>query len=269
MAGIFERSFVVDTDCRNCVFAKYDGNTQVDCKLGRLDKFRENGMVVEEACDDELEYYVVKGVYCNTYRKAEWAERFKDKKLELHVLDEVKVKEKIYVYAGPDSTLEALRTTIFSLKAQTISPVLVEVMYNRSAAKSSHVLALLNKSKLKFRLTTITEPDADLWRSLDICHKKLDSVYYSIFQAGFEVPTDFIESLNKSLNLDMNRFVMLRPIDGNQNALTISTRLHKMLGSSTGKEPLVELTESLAQEQHLEHLIQEAAVICPNLVSRS
>ena len=41
------------TACKSCVFANYIGKTQIDCKLGRIKKYREKGVDIIGAEDLE------------------------------------------------------------------------------------------------------------------------------------------------------------------------------------------------------------------------
>jgi hypothetical protein len=60
----------VQTSCKDCLFAKYEGNTQVDCMAGRLSLF---GDSVVEVYDDEKEFCVITRA-CNMFRLVSWNE---------------------------------------------------------------------------------------------------------------------------------------------------------------------------------------------------
>lgn len=57
---------IIDTSCKDCVFAIYDGDTQVECFAGRLEKFKKDDAVTE-AYDNEKEFYVIRRL-CNLNR---------------------------------------------------------------------------------------------------------------------------------------------------------------------------------------------------------
>lgn len=61
-----ESGQIVKTNCKNCAFAVYEGDTQVNCLAQRVDKFKEQGYVVE-AYDDDKEFYVIERL-CNLFR---------------------------------------------------------------------------------------------------------------------------------------------------------------------------------------------------------
>lgn len=58
----------LQTNCKDCVFAVYKNQTQVDCKADRLKLFSDK---VIEAYDNEKEFYVI-NAFCNYYRKSTW-----------------------------------------------------------------------------------------------------------------------------------------------------------------------------------------------------
>jgi hypothetical protein len=60
----------IRTNCKDCIFAIYDGKTQVGCKALRIDAFKNKDKILE-AFDEDREFYVVKG-FCNLYRDSKW-----------------------------------------------------------------------------------------------------------------------------------------------------------------------------------------------------
>lgn len=55
------------TSCKDCVFAIYEGITQVGCHANRLDN-----LDVAECYDDDKEFYVTKNVSCLGFRQKSW-----------------------------------------------------------------------------------------------------------------------------------------------------------------------------------------------------
>ena len=64
---------VVSTTCKDCLFAKYVGDTQVDCELGKIEKIS-NHPVYElvEATDNVKNFYVLNYHLCLQQRVAGW-----------------------------------------------------------------------------------------------------------------------------------------------------------------------------------------------------
>lgn len=60
------------TACKKCVFAKYDGKTQVGCSLDYLDLYKNTGAEILEVYDEDLEFFVVNEKKCPGYREYSW-----------------------------------------------------------------------------------------------------------------------------------------------------------------------------------------------------
>jgi hypothetical protein len=65
----------IHTCCKDCVFAKYDGNTQTDCALDYISIYRQKNIEVIEAYDNEKEFFVINNKKCIGYRKTNWFNR--------------------------------------------------------------------------------------------------------------------------------------------------------------------------------------------------
>ena len=53
----------IKTNCRDCTFSIYEGQTQTGCEANRIDTFRDQGYLVE-AYDEEKEFYLIERL-CN------------------------------------------------------------------------------------------------------------------------------------------------------------------------------------------------------------
>lgn len=103
---------LANTNCKNCIFAIYDGNTQTGCSQNRLEKFE-----TIEAYDLEKEFYVVKG-FCNYYRPTTWNGGVADK-------DKVKNESSVTF----DIIINC--TNINEEYANSISNLLSSIKYNK------------------------------------------------------------------------------------------------------------------------------------------
>src|SRR5205809_409786 len=105
----------VETLCRDCVFAEYEDNVQVECKLHQLERLVYAGAEIEEVKDDEKEFYVVHNIFCRYWRNRPWLD--KHKLLELAELreiarEEMKIHYEAIVYAN--ESLDDIKTTVES-----------------------------------------------------------------------------------------------------------------------------------------------------------
>lgn len=77
----------IHTPCKKCVFAKFDGITQIGCELGYIDKFKQMGADILEVYDEDLEFYVINKKKCLGYREDSW---FKKLDMENATIEEKK-----------------------------------------------------------------------------------------------------------------------------------------------------------------------------------
>lgn len=99
------------TSCKECIFATYDGKTQIDCAAGRL-KF----MPAQACYDEEKEFFVTDGISCTMYRKPEWTKEFETQNECLkRARSEITFK---YVVIISDDNLDEKLDLILSQKIQ-------------------------------------------------------------------------------------------------------------------------------------------------------
>ena len=111
----------LDTPCKNCIFAKYNGITQYGCKLDKLDIFRKHDTYISEAYDEDKEFYVIKNRTCIEFRTTRWKhinEPLWDQKDRLRQENEIRYQAIIIVNDNLQDTL----TTLDSLVNQSIPP---------------------------------------------------------------------------------------------------------------------------------------------------
>lgn len=65
----------IHTPCKKCVFAEYNGQTQIDCELDYISKYRNKGIQILEVYDEEKEFYVINDKKCLGYRTNIWLEK--------------------------------------------------------------------------------------------------------------------------------------------------------------------------------------------------
>lgn len=66
----------IHTPCKDCVFALYENQTQIDCALGYITKYKNKDISVLEAYDDSKEFYIINGKKCIGYRENKWFKQF-------------------------------------------------------------------------------------------------------------------------------------------------------------------------------------------------
>lgn len=59
---------LIKTSCKNCAFAVYEEDTQIDCAFGRIEKFKDS---VTEAFDNDKEFFIIDRL-CTYFRDKKW-----------------------------------------------------------------------------------------------------------------------------------------------------------------------------------------------------
>jgi hypothetical protein len=87
---IDEKINSIHTPCKDCVFAIYDNNTQTDCAINYIEKYKNKNVQILEAYDDAKEFYIINGKKCLGYRENKWFNQFG--------LSDADIQEKITKY---------------------------------------------------------------------------------------------------------------------------------------------------------------------------
>ena len=265
----------VVTSCAVCCFAEYEGKTQVGCELGRIEKFQEKGTKVVEAEDGEKEFYVIHRM-CNCYREQDWAEYWKNKKKR--VLKENAVRVNFIVPINEDDTLEGLEKTLLSIATQEEFEAVKVITMNNSNKDNFDIVhklhevfgsyaeqtSYLNKSEegTTFVGGSMVEKSSDFWTLLEASFAFVVNGYYSVFNCGTEVPLDFLKTINRAINENLEQVLMIEPFDeSSHDGLTISCALHKYLSGSKDmtnfeiSQPIDEKVRKVAKMQEFDSLI--------------
>lgn len=169
-------SFEITTACIDCVFAKFVGDTQSDCELGRIEKFKQNGTKVVEAYNDEKEFFLVKG-FCNGHRNDFWKEtgtyhRPFYKNSTERVRQENLIRCGFNVVMTKGQTIEDLKRTVDSIVSQEeINPYYIIVSCSADVERFDviHYLEnILQPKEIKFFFVSIADGETTADRCLDI-----------------------------------------------------------------------------------------------------
>jgi hypothetical protein len=271
------RKNLIVTPCRDCCFAVYEGDTQTSCRFGRIEKYRKQGVEVKECYDETKEFFVIEtACLLHRARKSPWAMRFPGRDRVAQARKEVQVLLDVVVVMEEGHAFEQVRTTVESLLAQEMLPLKVTVAVNCDGVNLTPIRNLLPGN---WFVSDIRERRADGSRvSKERC---IDNVvyaskanFYSIFSPGFVVPRDFVSSLDRAVNDELERFVLLEPTSQGQG-MTVHVKAHSYYGGNTPAEvvegseageradSVVEKIKNRIREENLPHLIKRVEEVCP------
>lgn len=253
----------IDTICRDCVFAEWQGSEQINCKINRLEKFQDVGTeLVKETNESGKTYFRIMGRICNTCRHSDTLDGVPSRKWAKQVREEVRVRVAMAVYVDADSSYEDAIRSLDSIYQQTVKPREVIVIYNNQnggdASKYANWLWSQNDG-ITWKVESI-KVDADMGTAIDYTMKpgNLTSTFFTVCHAGAVYTSDYIEKIDKSINDDLERFVALLP-DKFGNGALIQVGLHNMLQGNKhtgGCANILEKIQVIAEEENTGHMIK-------------
>jgi hypothetical protein len=228
----------VKTYCKGCVFATMVNDTQTSCMLGKLEKFQEQGSLVELKDN----YFTIDRV-CNFLRSKKWGNKFVGKDLTKVVEEENKVKCSALVYVGKDHTIDDLKKTIDQLNIQVHPFEKVIFVFYHFKKHPFHIVYKIRQmmKSSDWEIEHILELIADKGRCVDIAVQKIShkkSAYYTFLEAGKEIPTQFVYQLNRMVTEEMFPVVLGLPNPSKpkiEHGYTALTYLHKLVGGNREK----------------------------------
>ena len=256
--------FEITTACVDCVFAKFVGDTQSDCELGRIEKFKQNGTKVVEAYNDEKEFFLVKG-FCNGHRNDFWKEtgtyhRPFYKNSTERVRQENLIRCGFNVVMTKGQTIEDLKRTVDSIVSQEeINPYYIIVSCSADVERFDviHYLEnLLQPKEIKFFFVSISDGEATGDRCLDISFARAKNGYYAVFSSGDVVPSNFLLKINHALNEEMLKIVALEPEENSVSGLFMNATTYKLLRGNKVK-PIMKKIHMLADAKGGHYLIKK------------
>lgn len=156
----------IHTPCKDCVFAKYQDNTQIDCALSYISKYKSKNIEILEAYDDNKEFYIVNGKKCIGYRENKWFDQFdlKDSSIEdkIKKFHEINSLDYLLVVDLKNINLEQLEDLLSQTKNLEFKPKkLIIVRYADNIGFPYEVLKnLLDTYAIgyKWRIQTVLDP---------------------------------------------------------------------------------------------------------------
>ncbi len=242
----------MDTSCKLCVLAEYEGNVQVGCQIGRLDKFKDGGAVLDIQSDEDKDYFMIRNRVCNACTQESVVEGIPSRKWEETIMKRIGVRCNMAVYVGPNHTFYDALQTLDSIVNQEHPAYEIKVLLQGKHDVGEY-MALMNNYKLSIPwivqeiVYEIEDLDKQKWTSnylmaLDLTMENIKSTYYSVSNAGYEYSSAFLSTINRALNIDLNRFVALLP-DADGNGSLLQRGFHKLVGGNRSMPVFDKLAE--------------------------
>jgi hypothetical protein len=233
-----ERTVVIRTHCKDCVFnMKVDGE-QVNCKLDRLATFIEHGTKMERVDGS----YVLEKL-CIACRDQNWAKDKDDAIYSVNLELEPKI-DYVVICEEDEPNLDKIKKSIASIRKQDIEPnkIVISVKNNGLNIHSR----IYNEVDKNILVNQSVWSELDGLRNIDNCIKQCNGAFYVVIKAGDEINSHYSYIVNYLLNDRLQNFVM---IEGMEDFPTlILSKIHTMLAGNKGGL-IEEKIKALAKEQ--------------------
>lgn len=208
---------VVSTTCKDCLFAKYDGNTQVDCELGKIDKINNHPIYeVIEARDETKNFYVLNYHLCLHQRVAGWVHDNKS-------LDEMKnlVKEEIKMNWGAilvlqdesQNDMSRVEKRLEEIISQGNPPKWIGIINTDTNLDVYWIISYLNDKGIRWSIESGEESVRHYIDVLINKFKKNRFVFYSVFESDKVIPTDLYDKLYNNVIENLMQYSVIKEVD--------------------------------------------------------
>lgn len=258
------------TLCKDCIFAVYNNeNTQqVDCKLGRLEKYRELGCLVDaKEKETGRMSYVIDNRVCMACRNHKWLEMKEyadapEDEWESLVKKEMAIQYQAIVFY--DSTEEDLKKTVLSLANQSIKPKKIIIVSRAGIGETAKFVEWLAPSlddenqPIEWKVQNILNPTFSNEECIDLIQSVGPRQYYSVFNSGLEIPPDIFSQVNELITEEMLQFAMISPNSSGDGAI-VPSFVHKYYSGNSEK-----LLKNKIEEDGCKKNIIPITTIAPN-----
>lgn len=193
--------------CKNCFYAIYDGQTQTGCQFNRMDKFFEQGRVVE-AYDEDKEFYVIEGG-CNAYN--EWK----------YITPE---EAKPYLTIPYELIISSNNIQLIKQSLQyhvSVNPKKVRVMYSGPENIEERKYIIQTYNCLFTQLLSEYSVEQLSYEGI----KQVRSLFYIVLEDGEVLHDQFITQCEKLYNEDLKLFDM---VEGSNRLVRTATRIYDL-----------------------------------------
>lgn len=120
---ISKKIALIHTPCKECVFATYEGTTQIGCKSEYLQRYREKNIEILEVFDEEKNFFVINRKKCLGYRDKKWLDKQDSTQNIVDIVrQENTIKYISLIPIKPTSTIKIIEESVKSILNQKILP---------------------------------------------------------------------------------------------------------------------------------------------------
>lgn len=227
----------ISTVCKNCLFAIYDGKTQVGCAFNQTDKVDQHDIYeLIEAQDEEKEFYILNNYICPYQRTKSW--------VHANSLDIMhKAMSEVYmpwaaILFYRHNGIEAVEKRISELKNQRITPKVITLVIDAQDIDPEDFKTLYKLMDDNFDiwyLQRVIEKDLTDRFTGDLCFDKMKKhrfMFYTYFDSTKHIDSNYYDKIHKYVIDDMNTYGIIKDGD-NIHYMTISKIAHQKYGGNS------------------------------------
>lgn len=196
-----------NTSCKECIFAVYDGKTQIGCDLDRIDAYLKKGSdIVLEAYDNEKEFFVINNHKCRCFRNKYYAMNHPNENHKELVLKDIKTKFCVIIYANRD--IDGVKSTLVNLKhhGYPIEEIVIILDKSEEPDKMDYI-TMLNEllHGVTWRVNVLQEV-LDHYKTIDMIlhHNKKHFDFFTYLNAYEHLPEGTLQKIEDKINKDIN-----------------------------------------------------------------
>lgn len=242
------------TNCKDCVFAQYEGVTQTDCELGRLAKFdsRKNGKVIE-AYDNDREFFILDDIKCNAYTN--------QKHININnVYNYLQLPILFLIYQDKHNTVDQLYDLIESAYASKYKKLKIAVRYNGNikefAAQTLRTIDLAEDKKTISYDYTI-DPNLSFAGQINNSVEKDGSrMCYIIAKSGeYTLDQSLFDRINRFINIHLESFAIITNGSNNYNGMIVNYQYHKYCLGFGEEYSILDKANQILSKEDFERLV--------------
>lgn len=205
---------ISQTSCKDCIFAIYDNDTQIDCEADRINKF---GDSVFPAYDDHKEFFVINKV-CTLHRPSRWNNGNKD-------LEKAKKEIELTfdILVDCDNVTDEMINKIGEIVSMSSNKISVRLFH-------SHEISEDKKTKIKNLIYTFSNINISMYFNKEeyiysIISKSKNLFHIIIDQKNCYNLKDFISNINNMVIENLTKGIIFKHDD----KIAISTMACRLL----------------------------------------
>lgn len=225
------------TSCKDCKFATFNNKAQTGCLFNLIDAYKEAGIGVIEAYDEDKEFLVIDRICMYSRHKSA------DVSTE-DVLQQIKIRYQVVIIL--DNDLEKFAKTLNSISRQGIKPQHITAIQSFGIDHKPFAFTkLLSRTGVAWRFQDAQSEELSKDDAVNICIHAVTHPYYIVVNNGFEFPDTFSSELNDLINARFTQFTYLH----NEDIYIVPTVFHKQLSGSAFSSLLTKIKEDDSLKQ--------------------